>query len=80
VVAGITVNVYSYVDLQEKGRHLAVLFLLHGRHGSTNTVERVVNGVLGYAQSQGPSDRDLVVVTFVSDDDLYRLHADFSST
>jgi len=64
VIAGITVNVCSYIPLEERGRPLAVLFLLHGRHGSTKEVERVVNDVLVHAQSQGPSERDLVVVTF----------------
>ena len=67
VIAGITVNVYSYVPLDQKGRPLAVLFLLHGRQESTRAIESVVNGVLGHAQFQGPSERDLVVVTFVSD-------------
>lgn len=65
IVAGINVNVYSYVSLSEKGRPLAVLFLLHGRHGSTTAVEGIANQILESAQSQGPADRDLVVVTFV---------------
>lgn len=75
VIAGIFVNVSSYVPLNERGRPLAVLFLLHGRQESTKAIETVVNNVLAYAQAQvqGPSDRDLVVVTFVSDNSLLQL-------
>lgn len=66
-VAGIIVNVYYHASLDGPGRDIAVLFLLHGRHGSAAEVESIANRVLDYVQSQGSTDRDLVVVTFVSD-------------
>jgi len=66
VVAGLTANVYSNAPLTERGRPLAVLFLLHGRLGSADAIQRVVEGVLRYAQAQGAAKRELIVVTFVS--------------
>ena len=66
VVAGLTVNVSSYAPLSERGQPLAVLFLLHGRLGSAESVSPVVEDVLRYAQGQGVASRELVIVTFVS--------------
>jgi hypothetical protein len=71
VVGGLTVNIRSFTPLSERGRPLAVLFLLHGRLDSAENIEEVVEGVLRYAQAQGHSNRELLVVTFVSDCECY---------
>ncbi|KAF8575436.1 alpha/beta-hydrolase [Ramaria rubella] len=64
IAAGLSVNVYSYIPLVEQGNPLAVLFLLHGRQGFADMVGDVAENVLRYTQSQPPTNRDLIVVTF----------------
>ncbi|KAF8510957.1 Alpha/Beta hydrolase protein [Hysterangium stoloniferum] len=64
VVGGINVNVFSYTNLSEQGRPVAILFLLHGRHGAAKMLDDLAERLLGLCDSQGSSNRDLVIVSF----------------
>lgn len=73
VVSGININVFSYVDIFERGRPVVILFLLHGRQGSAGGLEHLVGEILETISSLGVSDKDLVVVTFVTPSSCFSL-------
>lgn len=64
-VAGINVNIFSYTELSKAGRPIAVLFILHGRLESANSVEGIAHQILAQANSQGSTNKDLLIVTIV---------------
>ena len=72
IVAGLPVHVFSRDSLSTLSGDVALLFFLHGRTGSSEQVEpvvnalfKVINGTLA-GDSARPLLKELIVVTFVS--------------
>jgi hypothetical protein len=64
-IGGLPVKVYSKAD--SAGTQPVVgFFLLHGRHGSAEQIDPIARMVVDQALSPSSSQRDLMVVTFVS--------------
>ena len=70
-VAGLLTNIYSRSDLRDKATSepVVVLFFLHGRGESTDTVDTVARAAFAWATERQASSkqkpRDFLVVTFV---------------
>jgi len=70
-VAGLLTNIYSRSDLRSKvtSEPVVVLFFLHGRGQSTDTVDPVARAAFAWAAERQASSkykpRDFIVVTFV---------------
>lgn len=70
-IAGLLTNVYSRSDLRTKNsaEPVVVLFILHGRLDSSDTVDPTARAAFAWAAkrqaSSGQNPRDFVVATFV---------------
>jgi len=70
-VAGLLTNIYSRSDLRDKdtSEPVVVLFFLHGRGSSADTVDNVARAAFAWAAQRQASSkhesRDFIVVTFV---------------
>jgi len=68
VVAGLNVEVYSANDIRASKLPIAVLFFLHGRGGSTASLERGANTIINLVEDKrkeySKASEELIVVTF----------------
>lgn len=63
-IGGIRVHVFKPSKLTAS---VAVLFLLHGRHGSAQDVEQTARKLVAEVDGKGKKGKSLCIVTLVSD-------------